>query len=283
MVQPDIELGNPHLSIFRAYSRPPNHEDQLTRAAMVVIKLVPEAHDVFLGLTGKRSLATLPEPRFDMQTENLTPPGAESGKSAVKKLISIFLTPDESVLKLDPVSKSDRRARYDGVIQYGSELLVVVESKLFSGISSKQALRINPKGATWKTSEPLHVKWHVLLDRWWDLSKSPGLDSTRAEIIREFFDFAETYFGDLLPFTDLARCGTNERRRLRRLRSVMQEATGLTPAIYSGGKDPLTDRIYPPGVAIKLPQDRVTAVDRVSIWIEHDRMYLAAWPGELAA
>ena len=185
----EAELGNPHLSIFRAYSKPPGHEDQLTRALLIVIKLVPEAHDALLGLIGEKALSELPPPRLELQTETLIPPGSDSGTSTVERLVSVFLTPDEGVDNLHAVSKSDRRARYDGVIQYGSKLLVVLESKLFSGVDSAQALKINPKGATWKESTPLHIKWHELLNRWWDLSEEPTVEVTKAEIIGEFFVF----------------------------------------------------------------------------------------------
>jgi len=247
---------------------------------LIVLKLVPDAHDALLGLIGKRTLAGLPQPQFDLQTETLIPPGAASGESNVKKLVSIFLTPDEGVENLDAVSASDRRARYDGVIRYGSELLVVLESKLFSGVNSKQAIEINPKNATWKTAKPVHIRWHELLNRWWDLSESPDMDSTKAEIIRDFFDYAETYFGDLLPFTDLGRCKNNERRRLRRLRSLLQESTGLAGTITPRSEDPATGRQYPAGVNVKLPKTLVTAADRAGIWIEDETVHLAMWLGE---
>lgn len=283
MDQTELDFGNPHLSIFRPYSRrPDDHEDQLTRAALIVMKLVPEAHDALLSLVGRRTLSGLPQPRFDLQTENLIPPGSDVGKSNVKRLVSIFLTPDDGVGNLGAVNESDRRARYDGVIQYGSELLVVIESKLVSGVDSAQAVEINPKGATWKTADPLHVRWHELLDHWWNISESSTIDGTKAEIIREFFDYAETNFGDLLPFTDLGRCKKNQRRRLRRLRSLMQDATGLRSTISPGGTDPLTGRTYQPGITVKLPDDRITAADRVGMWIEDDAVHIGMWLGELA-
>lgn len=245
------------------------------------MKLVPEAHDALLSLVGNKALAELPQPRFDLQTENLVPPGAESGKSSVEKLVSVFLTPDDTVEKIDAVSESDRRARYDAVIQYGSELLIVVESKLFAGVDSKQALEINPKGATWAASKPIHIRWHELLTRWWDFGESPTIEATKAEVIREFFDYAETYFGDLLPFTDLSRCKNNERRRLRRLRSLLQESTGLEGTVTPRSEDPATGRQYPPGVHVKLPDSQFTAADRVGMWIDGNVVQVAMWLGEL--
>jgi hypothetical protein len=34
-----------HLSVFLPYERPPRHEDQLTRAAMIVMRVSPLARD----------------------------------------------------------------------------------------------------------------------------------------------------------------------------------------------------------------------------------------------
>lgn len=246
------------------------------------MKLVPEAHDALLRLIEAQSLDRLPQPRFDMQTPNLLPVGLDAADTRVKKLISVFLTPDENVDSFRGINESDRAARYDGVIQYGSKLVVVIENKLISGVSHKQAQDINPKGARWKTATPLHVKWHELLNRWWDISESPGIETTKAEIIREFFDYAETYFGDLLPFTDLGRCKDNTQRRLRRLCSLMQEATGLPGAIYSEATDPATGQTYQPGVTVKLPEFQITAADRVNMWIEKDSVRLVMFLGEVS-
>jgi hypothetical protein len=63
-----------HLSIFRPYGRPPGHEDQLTRAALIVMKLVPLAQESFLGMIACDRLSGLPARRFDLQTENLVLP-----------------------------------------------------------------------------------------------------------------------------------------------------------------------------------------------------------------
>ncbi len=66
---------NRHLSIFRPYQHmAAGHEDQLTRAALITMQLVPLAHEAFLRLAGCPALAELPAARFDMQTGMLAPP-----------------------------------------------------------------------------------------------------------------------------------------------------------------------------------------------------------------
>jgi len=125
---------NLHLSIFRPYQdRDLGHEDQLTRAALIVMRAVPLAHEAFLDLAAQRSVSQLPPARFDMQTGNLDIGEVdrdETMQPAVDELVSVFLAPDETrpeqvdALDVD----SERRARYDGVVCYGSQLLIVVES-----------------------------------------------------------------------------------------------------------------------------------------------------------
>jgi len=286
MTSPHLKPANPHLSIFRPYTGDPRHEDQLTRAALIVLKFVPRAHDELLAMIGCSALSKLPSPRFDLQTEKLVPPS--DGDGTVDKLVSVFLTPDEHVAGFDKVEASERRARYDGVVQYGSKLLVVVESKLLTGVSFDQAKNINPKGSVvWKESVPRPIQWHKLLNRWWDLLESGSLGPSELEILTDFFDYSETNFGDLLPFTDLGRCKKNQTRLLRRLRSILQEATGLPAEITSGSKNAETGKIYQPGVNVKFPVAKsssglgVHAVDRVGIWIESGVVHLAMWCGEL--
>ena len=52
----DSTTSNPHLNVFEPYrelSR--GHEDQLTRAAMIVLRLVPLARETLLAAIGEPS------------------------------------------------------------------------------------------------------------------------------------------------------------------------------------------------------------------------------------
>jgi len=60
-----------HLSVFLPYDRPPNHEDQLTRAAMIVMRAIPLARDALLARIDALPAATLPEPELDMQARDV--------------------------------------------------------------------------------------------------------------------------------------------------------------------------------------------------------------------
>src|SRR5215469_1794663 len=88
---------NRHLSVFLPYDRPPQHEDQLTRAAMIVMRAVPLARDALLARLGAPTSARLPEPELDMQTNYVMAPAlvAEPDEAILHELISVFLSPDE--------------------------------------------------------------------------------------------------------------------------------------------------------------------------------------------
>lgn len=261
-----------HLSIFRPYERDAGHEDQLTRAALIVLKFIPLAHDAFLDLVGCGPLATLPRPAFDMQTATLVPPDTEF-VDEIHKLVSVLLGPHEGLTSnVKPDLSSDRAARYDGVIQYGAQLLVVVESKLHANASDRQALNINTGGLRYNkdNSHYIRVRWQDLLDRWMNLKELGLLAPAENEILNDFFDNAEANFGDLLPYSELARCGDHPARRLRRLRALVEQATGLAADIRGR---------Y---ATVRLPQKRVVSFDRVSLYVEGEKLILSAWLAELA-
>src|SRR5579884_1087016 len=92
---------NRHLNVFVPYSRDAVHEDDLTRAAMVFMRYVPLAMDAFLALANGPRLSELSDPvEVNIQTHEAIPPEAQG---EVGRLISVFLTPDESDPDAEPV------------------------------------------------------------------------------------------------------------------------------------------------------------------------------------
>lgn len=98
------------------------------------------------------------------------------------------------------------------------------------------------------------------------------LGPAEAEVLSDFFDNAEENFGDLLPYTDLERCGDNPGRRLRRLRVILEKATGFPAEINAAFGH----------AGVKFPDKNVVAFDRVSLYIEGSSLILSVWPAELA-
>lgn len=58
----------------------------------------------------------------------------------LNQLISVFLSPDEGLdLSAVQIGKRPREQRLDGVLRFGDELVVVIESKVVGGAPTDQA------------------------------------------------------------------------------------------------------------------------------------------------
>lgn len=264
------------MNLFRPYeSAQDGHEDRLTRAALIVMRLVPLAQDAFLRLAVPESnldLGVLPRGEFDTQRVELID-RTESERTGiedahVEELVSVFLTPDESY-EQGRVELRERGQRLDGLIRYGRRLIIAIESKIQPGQWDGQARYLSPHGITFeKELRPVvGVPWHDLLERWLVLSEEGLLAPSELLIIEDFFLMAEEHFADLLPFTTLKRAGSNVVRQQRRLRSVLGKATVLQASEDSGYSEVVLDCAKSVKLA-RLARDA-------------DGVRLSIWPGEL--
>src|SRR5262249_50073649 len=120
-----------HLSVFLPYDRPPHHEDQLTRAAMIVMRTTPLARDALLARVGAPPSARLPEAELDIQARDVlkVPVSSTAEGRTLRRLISVFLSPDIGLdLSGTVIGERIGEQRLDGVLRFGDELVVVIES-----------------------------------------------------------------------------------------------------------------------------------------------------------
>ena len=236
---------NRHLNAFVPYQLSPTHEDQLTRAAMIVLRAVPLARDAFLAQLDCRRSGDLPVAEFDMQTGDVaTPPGDVDEATPLGELVSVFLSPDEG-LDLSDVAVSEREAeqRLDGVVRFGGELVVVIESKVVGQAPSHQASELRLRGAVVEQSRVVHLGWHDLLRSWWRLLERGLLAPAEQLLIEDLAEFAEEHFPHLLPFSSLIEAGDHALRRQRRLMALLRSATRVDQIRPrpSGGAEAMLD------------------------------------------
>lgn len=220
---------NRHLNVFTKYERTDHHEDQLTRAAMIVLRLVPAAREALLRLIEAPGLAQLPGPgEVDMQTGDVLGHGAEQ---EIGELVSVFLVPDErrAPEPSGPVEASDRGQRLDGVIRFAPELIVVVESKVVEGAENWQARRIDFGRGQPQRTRTVDLRWHDLLEAWWKLGDHGLLAPAEELLVQDLMDFADQHFAWLMPFTTVRRAAGDQGRINRRLRAIVLSASGVPP------------------------------------------------------
>lgn len=213
------------LNFFSPYERlPAGHENQLTRALLLLLRMSPLAHVEWLRLVDdKRSLRALPGARLDTQRR-----AVRHGDDEVERaeLISVFLAPERPQAGGGEVVKSDRGQMLDAIIDYGGELVVVVENKVFEA-EDLQAKHINLVGARVQLiegQEVVIVLWRELLEALSGLRERGLVGGAEAAVLDDFLTYVEDHFPDLGPFRTLPLCQRVPSRVARRLRQVLSDA-----------------------------------------------------------
>ena len=232
------------LNFFEPYEGlPPSHENQLTRAFLVVLKLVPIAHSVWLrmvsdsrngGAEPLASLERLPAASFQTQTATIgaTPPPESDHRdeTSVYRAVSVLqagdLTPDDG----QPAGRSERRAVFDGVIRYGDDLALVVESKLARTVDERQAREITIGETAWRV-DPIRsrLQWRDIIGAWRDLLAHDLVAGAERAVLEDFMWLVQRHFPRLQPFSELGVCRGNDYLVRLRCKAILDDLAG-TPA-----------------------------------------------------
>jgi hypothetical protein len=269
--------ANPHLNVFDPYrDLGRTHEDQLTRAAMIVLRLVPLARETLLRSIGEPSQSELPDCTVDMQATHIVDASEESaagGEVKRGRLVSVFLTPDTEPAEGDgEVKDTSRGQRFDGVLRFDPELVVLLESKVCTRWARRNGHRVgelNLGSARFAQRRTCVLRWHDLLESWWRLVELAVLSPAERALVQDLLTYAHQDFGHLLPFGSLRRVGADPVRRKWRLRSLLREATGLQP-----------ERIGLAHVRLDTALG-VISMQRAALDLDGDELILHFWPGEL--
>jgi hypothetical protein len=266
---------NRHLNVFTPYERPARHEDQLTRAALIVVRATPLARDALLARVGANPSGRLPELEVDMQTRDIRerPSVAGEESASVRQLISVFLSPDEGLdLAGADIAERAWEQRLDGVLRFGDELVVVIESKIVGEASSDQATLLLFRDVEVEKRTVVALGWHELMNDWWGLLERGLLAPAERVLMEDLIAFSEEHFAHLLPFTTLARAGEHEFRRQRRLMALLRETTAISEV----------ERRPPFGAEVMLSEAiGTTSTQRIALERHDEGLVLTTWPGEL--
>jgi hypothetical protein len=222
------------------------NENHLTRALLVLLRLSPLAHEVWLrrlGL-GSQGITAMGEPGYSFQTAVPAAPDLGDDGDEMRG-VSVFIS-KEIAYNSGPIVHSDRRQIPDALIVYpGPEppMLVVIESKVRETADALQARDINlgdlkPK---WDPPEPVELLWSDLIDDLWSLIDLRAASGSEERVLLDFFDFVDHYYREVGPFSTIRRCGGVKDRIRRRCRRLLQEATGLEAKEPSHAQGPFVE------------------------------------------
>ena len=241
-------VGRDALNFFEPFERlPPNHENQLTRALLLVLRLSPVVHEAWLARAAPgRRLHELPPAVFNTQRRAVR---AESKAEDEVPLISVFLAPNQPLGGDVIVTESDRHQVLDAVIEYGGALVMVVENKVAEA-SDAQARELNITGAGVVIApgqERQVVTWPEVIGDITGIVERGLAGGAERAVLEDFLAYAEDHFAELGPYRTLGLARGNAFRTGRRLRALLAEASGREARIDKWG--PTVDLPELPGTA----------------------------------
>jgi len=220
------------LNFFKPYqSLKPWHEDQLTRAFLVVLRFVPLAHSAFLDLIREQQSDapnSVAIPSFSVLTESETSIETQATKirEVEARLLSILLT-DENWNPKTRIESSDRGARYDGVLTYKTGWILVIENKprhSMTGMWKEQLCPNLPEDTEIVIEpEPVVVPWRDLVSRLSSLANNEILVGSEKIMLNDFLAFVDSEFSYLNPFDKYSRCKDDLYLMQRRSRMLLEE------------------------------------------------------------
>jgi hypothetical protein len=223
-----------HLNYFEPYqSKKKWHEDQLTRAFMVVLRFSPSALLLFYDYACNccRDLATkkntsielpalstldLNNIAFDCQISDLS-------KIISNRLLSVLIT-DEEFAPTTDVANCDRGCRYDGVVSFSTDITFIIENKPKSYNVWEQQLSPNLGESHDVEIIPVAsiLEWKEIVKLLNALKRLSSVSGAEKIIIDDFLDFVDRNFSYLNPYDNFALCKNDQSLLNRRIKNILE-------------------------------------------------------------
>ncbi len=193
------------LNFFEPWKNlPPNHENQLTRALLVVLRYCPIAHQAWLSLIeSKLLLHSLAPAAFDTQQSTVLTREDQPATHEPIKGTSVLCLADVATDPPATVLESDRGQVLDGIIRYGDEAVIVLKSKLGGYGGDWQAGNINLLGQPVVFEGPVRkISWRDVLAAFTDIaSETRGLVGGAERILGNYPLDIPSPIGRMAPST----------------------------------------------------------------------------------
>lgn len=224
-----------HLNYFHPYSsKDAKHEDNLTRAYLVVLKHSNTALMIFYDLAIKNCIELRTKKKLNFQLPFYSELSFSKVEFYTQKtevadivgstVLSVLLT-DDHIKVNDKIKSSSRGARYDGIVNIG-DVTLLIENKPRSYNVWEEQLSPNLKNLA-KTVDliplPAVVTWSDIIKSLNLLLSSNNVDPSERIIISDFLDYVDANFGFLNPFDNLKLCKGNKELIVRRIKNILVE------------------------------------------------------------
>lgn len=218
------------LNYFNPYvSKNDYHEDQLTRAYLVLLK--HSSHAFFTFIEYVRSMHKPKDTEKPISILDFLESGwvIETQKSNPKidtnYLLSILITDEHITTQDERIQSSERNARYDGVIVFDKNLTMVIENKPRSGdiwIEQLNPALKNRSGDTIVYEEPVILAWKEILKQLNHLTTVQTISGNEKLMIEDFLSYIDQSFPFLNPYDKFHQCKGNYELLNRRIANLLK-------------------------------------------------------------
>lgn len=217
------------LNYFNPYqSKDSSHEDQLTRAYLVLLKYSCHAFFIFIEYVRSKhitkntekpiSILEFLESGWEIKTQKRNP------EINTNYLVSILITDENLASYNETVKLSERNARYDGIITFGNSLTMVIENKPRSSnvwfeqlYPSRQNL--SDDTLVYKNSSKLEGK--EIIKQLNFLLTTQTISSYEKILIEDFLSYVDENFPFLNPYDNFHQCKGNAELLNRRIHNIL--------------------------------------------------------------
>ena len=210
-----------HLNYFYPYRGKKDHwEDTLTRAFFIILKHIPLAQQAFIDIIREQQGNFKREHILPSFSAENTTFNVDCQTASIQNdegiLLSVFIT-NNQVKYDDPVKSVERNPVYDGVVSFGENITIIIESKpsannlwrgqLNPAKSSLDGKDIDPVGC------PICLTWQGVLDRFNTLISKDLPNYAEKMLFQDFFEFIDSSdrYSALKTHRNFHVCGLNKR------------------------------------------------------------------------
>jgi hypothetical protein len=227
------------LNYFNPYqSKGEWYEDQLTRAFLVVVRMIPLALSGFLDLIREKQISVRSEKPIssfsELLTYDFTPyTQRRTVPQTTGRLISVLMT-DEGWKQETHIERSERKPVYDGVLCFDPEWIVIIENKPFDNIRRGQ-LNPGPESHDIKIDEKaIELSWREVVRNLTALLDASILSGSERRLLEDFLEFLDDQFSYLNPYDTFGLCKNSSTLVEKRCKKIL-ESIGSGQVEWHGG------------------------------------------------
>lgn len=268
-----------YLNIFTTYkNKPLNHEDQLTRAFLILVKTVKLVEVLFLDIIREQMKLNNIDNRpssilndsggimlIETQVSSNTKKKLEDESG---RLVSIIIT-DERLLKEHKVKRNKRNAVYDGFVKYASDWIFIIENKPDHRNIWIEQLSSNFNENYEIEETPIVITWKNIIKRLSLLIENELLRNSDLNIVGDFLDYVSDFFPELNPYDRFELCKNNEYLLNKHCIEIMKQ-TKLGSVDYHRGWHHYIELNDKPGIKMVALYPEVKSEENWVINLEFD-------------